>query len=123
MWIREWRMRRTITIAPITKQATTTSHGELSRDGAGQGSAEVVREEEHGEGNDDQVVEEQDPAGDEAGQIVERTAGDRRGSPVSGIAAVPSAYESETTRKRMPVTSRTTGVSPSAWAATMPSAK
>jgi hypothetical protein len=34
--------------------------------------------------------------------------------PVSGIAAVPSAYESETIRKKIPAPSRTTGVRPSA---------
>jgi hypothetical protein len=43
--------------------------------------------------------------------------------PVSRIAAVPSAYESETTRKRRPVASRTAGVSPRARSVMMPSAK
>ena len=43
--------------------------------------------------------------------------------PVSGIAAVPSAYESETSMKIAPATSSTHGVSPSANSATIPSAK
>ena len=42
--------------------------------------------------------------------------------PVSGIAAVPSAYESDTRTNTAPVTSRTRGVRPSAATATMPSA-
>jgi len=42
--------------------------------------------------------------------------------PVSGSAAVPSAYEVETTKKRTPVSSRTSGVRPRAEAATIPSA-
>ena len=42
--------------------------------------------------------------------------------PVSGSAAVPSAYESDTMRNSTPVSSSTSGVSPSAWAATIPSA-
>jgi len=42
--------------------------------------------------------------------------------PASGRAAVPSAYESETTRKIAPVTTSTSGVRPSAAAATIPSA-
>ena len=40
--------------------------------------------------------------------------------PVSGIAAVPSAYESETSRKTAPDSRSTSGVSPSATEATMP---
>jgi hypothetical protein len=43
--------------------------------------------------------------------------------PVSGIAAVPSAYESETSMNSAPTPSSTHGVSPSAKRATMPSAK
>ncbi len=42
--------------------------------------------------------------------------------PASGMAAVPSAYESETTKKSSPVSRSTSGVSPSAAAATIPSA-
>jgi hypothetical protein len=43
--------------------------------------------------------------------------------PVSRIAAVPSAYESETSMKSAPATSRIAGVNPSAWNAMIPSAK
>ena len=43
--------------------------------------------------------------------------------PVSGNAAVPSAYEKETIRKSTPAASSTIGVKPSAWAASTPSAK
>jgi hypothetical protein len=43
--------------------------------------------------------------------------------PVSGIAAVPSAYESATIRKSSPTPSRTHGVKPSASSATTPRAK
>ena len=43
--------------------------------------------------------------------------------PVSGIDAVPSAYDSDTSRKSAPITSRTQGVKPSACSATIPSAK
>ncbi len=39
--------------------------------------AEVVRQEEHGERDDDEVVEEQHPAGAEAGEVVERLAHER----------------------------------------------
>ena len=42
--------------------------------------------------------------------------------PVSGRAAVPSAYESETRTNTAPATRRTSGVKPSAVAATIPSA-
>src|SRR4029450_5891150 len=45
------------------------------------------------------------------------------GPPVSGSAAVPSAYESATRTNSDPTASRTHGVSPSASSATMPSAK
>jgi hypothetical protein len=43
--------------------------------------------------------------------------------PDSPIVVVPSAYESVTTRKSTPATPSTAGVSPSAWSATIPSAK
>jgi hypothetical protein len=43
--------------------------------------------------------------------------------PVSGRAAVPSAYESATTRNSTPTASKTQGVKPSASSATTPSAK
>jgi hypothetical protein len=43
--------------------------------------------------------------------------------PVSRMAAVPSAYESETTRNRRPVASRTAGVKPRARRVMIPSAK
>jgi hypothetical protein len=43
--------------------------------------------------------------------------------PVSGNAAVPSAYEAETRRKRAPTPRSTHGVAPSAYSATTPSAK
>jgi hypothetical protein len=43
--------------------------------------------------------------------------------PVSRIVVVPSAYESVTIRKRSPIAPRTAGVRPSAWRATIPSAK
>jgi len=43
--------------------------------------------------------------------------------PVSRIDAVPSAYESATSRKRRPTPRRTSGVKPSAWRAMTPSAK
>jgi hypothetical protein len=43
--------------------------------------------------------------------------------PVSGSAAVPSAYESETMRNRPPTASRMSGVKPSAYAASTPRAK
>ena len=42
--------------------------------------AEVVRHEQRREGDHDQVVEEQRPAGDEADQVVEGTAGERLGA-------------------------------------------
>ena len=41
---------------------------------------EVVRQEECREGGDDQVVEEERPARDEAGEVVERAPDERRGA-------------------------------------------
>jgi len=43
--------------------------------------------------------------------------------PVSRIAAVPSAYDSETTMKRRPAASRTAGAKPNACSAMIPRAK
>jgi hypothetical protein len=43
--------------------------------------------------------------------------------PVSRIAAVPSAYESETSRKSRPAASRTAGANPRACSAMIPRAK
>jgi len=51
---------------------------------------EVVRQEECRESGDDQVVEEERPAGDEAGEIVERAADERRGA--AGLAELGRAF-------------------------------
>ena len=45
-----------------------------------EGTCDVVRQEERGQGDDDQVVEEQNPARDEAPEVVERDADERRGA-------------------------------------------
>ena len=50
---------------------------------------EVVRQEERREGGDDQVVEEERPARDEAGEVVERAPDERRGA--AGLAQLGRA--------------------------------
>ena len=57
---------------PITTPTpTTTSHGLCSSDSHCMRRAEVVRQEERRERDHDQVVEEERPAGQEAGEVVE----------------------------------------------------
>ena len=92
------------------RRPTTLSQG-LSREPVpADRVAEVVRREQRGERDHDQVVEEEHPAGQEPGLVVERAPDEespRR--PVSGIAAVPSAYESGDERKSSPTASSTHG--------------
>ena len=56
----------------ITLTPTTTSQGLCSSDCQLERRPEVVRHEERRKGDHDQVVEEERPAGQEAGEVVER---------------------------------------------------
>ena len=66
--------------ATITPTPTITSHGLWRSESTWSAAAEVVRHEERRERDHDQVVEEEHPAGHEAGEVVERAADEGRGA-------------------------------------------